>query len=114
MLIPSGFCRYDLKGSKKGSVSIFSEGLPGLPDNIRYDGQDGFFVSLVVPADESHPAPSVSLGQFPYIRKFLSRLLFLIELPFAQINQAYPNGFCRHVAHAVCLVLLNHHDRKPS
>lgn len=90
-----------MKGSKKGTVSVFAEGLPGMPDNIRFDGRDGFYVSLVVPADEAHPALPVTLGPFPNIRKFLARVLYLLELPFIQINNFYPNYFCRRVAHHV-------------
>lgn len=93
--------RYDLKGNKKGTVSVFAEGLPGLPDNIRIDGQGGFYVSLVQIADESHPALPVVLGPFPNIRKFLSRVIFLLELPFDQINNFYPNYFCRRAKHFI-------------
>ncbi|KAK3932460.1 Adipocyte plasma membrane-associated protein [Frankliniella fusca] len=93
--------RFDLKGNKKGILSVFAEGLPGLPDNIRIDGQGGFYVSLVVPADESHPALPIVLAPFPNIRKFLSRVIFLLELPFAQINKYYPNYFCRRAEHFI-------------
>lgn len=93
--------KYELKGSKKGTVSVFAEGLPGAPDNIRFDGRDGFYVSLVIPADEYHPLVTVSLGPFPYIRKFLGRLLYILEFPFAQIDRIYPNYICRRAAHAI-------------
>lgn len=93
--------RLDLKGNKKGTVSVLAEGLPGLPDNIRFDGKDGFFVSLVAPASESEPALPVTLGPFPNIRKFLSRVLYLLELPFIQINKLYPNYFARRAIHSV-------------
>lgn len=93
--------RLDLKGSKKGTVSVLAEGLPGLPDNIRFDGQDGFFVSLVAPADESQPSLPITLAPFPNIRKFLSRLLYLLELPFIQINKVYPNYFAQRAAHSI-------------
>ncbi|KAJ1529749.1 hypothetical protein ONE63_006499 [Megalurothrips usitatus] len=93
--------RIDLKGSKAGSVSIFAEGLPGLPDNIRADGLGGFYVPLVSSADDAHPALPLVLGPFPLVRKFLSRLMFLLELPFVQINNVYPNYFCRRAAHMI-------------
>ncbi|XP_034250126.1 adipocyte plasma membrane-associated protein-like isoform X2 [Thrips palmi] len=93
--------RLDLKGNNKGTVSILAEGLPGLPDNIRFDGQDGFFVALVASADESHPALPVTLAPFPNIRKFLARVLYLLEMPFIQIHKLYPNYFTRRAIHSI-------------
>lgn len=93
-----------MKGAKKGTKEVFAEGLPGLPDNVRVDGRGGFFVSVVVPADETHPSLPVVLGPFPNVRKFLARVLYLLELPFVQINNLYPNYFCRRAAHAVSIM----------
>lgn len=94
----------DLKGNKKNAVSIFADGLPGVPDNIRFDGQDGFLVAIVAPADESHPSLSVTLAPFPNIRKFFARVLYLLELPFIQINNLYPNYFARRAIHSVRII----------
>ncbi|XP_057462937.1 protein STRICTOSIDINE SYNTHASE-LIKE 5-like [Actinidia eriantha] len=38
--------RYYIKGEKKGSVDIFIDNLPGVPDNIRYDGEGQFWIGL--------------------------------------------------------------------
>ena len=96
--------RYNLKGANKGTLQVFAEGLPGVPDNVRIDGLGGFYVSLVMPADKTHPCLPVVLGTFPNIRKFLARVLYLLELPFVQINNLYPNYFCRRAAHAVSIM----------
>ncbi|CAH9098443.1 unnamed protein product [Cuscuta epithymum] len=39
--------RLYLKGERKGTVDFFVEDLPGMPDNIRYDGEGHFWIALV-------------------------------------------------------------------
>nr|GMC59816.1 protein STRICTOSIDINE SYNTHASE-LIKE 6-like [Ipomoea batatas] len=38
--------RFYIKGEKKGFVDVFIENLPGMPDNIRYDGEGLFWIAL--------------------------------------------------------------------
>ncbi|XP_078442641.1 protein STRICTOSIDINE SYNTHASE-LIKE 6-like [Wolffia australiana] len=38
--------RYHIRGEKKGAVDLFVDGLSGLPDNIRYDGDGRFWIGL--------------------------------------------------------------------
>uniref|UniRef100_A0A0D6QRV5 Strictosidine synthase conserved region domain-containing protein n=1 Tax=Araucaria cunninghamii TaxID=56994 RepID=A0A0D6QRV5_ARACU len=38
--------KYWLQGPKEGSVESFIDGLPGFPDNIRYDGEGTFWIAL--------------------------------------------------------------------
>ncbi|OMO55727.1 AMP-dependent synthetase/ligase [Corchorus capsularis] len=41
-------CRkYYFQGKKKGSVEKFIDNLPGMPDNIRYDGEGHFWIALI-------------------------------------------------------------------
>ncbi|XP_022775473.1 protein STRICTOSIDINE SYNTHASE-LIKE 5-like [Durio zibethinus] len=41
-------CRkYYIKGMKKGNVEKFIDNLPGMPDNIRYDGEGHYWIALV-------------------------------------------------------------------
>ncbi|XP_051147307.1 protein STRICTOSIDINE SYNTHASE-LIKE 5-like [Andrographis paniculata] len=45
----TGMCRckkYYIEGPKKGSAETFVENLPGLPDNIRYDGKGHYWIAL--------------------------------------------------------------------
>ncbi|CAB4287918.1 unnamed protein product [Prunus armeniaca] len=61
-------CRkYYLHGSKKGSVENFIDHLPGLPDNIRYDGEGQYWIAL---ATEVTPYWDLAL-RYPFIRKVL-------------------------------------------
>jgi sugar lactone lactonase YvrE len=43
--------RYWLKGPKAGQFEPFIENLPGFPDNISYNGRDGFWLALFAPRD---------------------------------------------------------------
>lgn len=38
--------RYYISGEKKGMIDTFIEHLPGLPDNIRYDGEGHYWIAL--------------------------------------------------------------------
>jgi hypothetical protein len=91
--------RYYLKGSKKGHRDIFIDGLPGLPDNLKSDGQGGFLVPLIVFRDKSNPVIFQSLGPFPLLRKFIARILALLEMSFEQIDKIYPNYYAKRIVH---------------
>ena len=91
--------RYYLKGPNKGERDIFIDGLPGVPDNLKSDGQGGFFVPLIVTRDKSNPVLFQSLGPFPILRKFLSRVLALLEMGFEQVDKIYPNIFSKKAVH---------------
>ncbi|MES3041327.1 MAG: SMP-30/gluconolactonase/LRE family protein [Pseudomonadota bacterium] len=60
-----------LKGDKAGRQDIFRDNLPGLPDNISFNGQDTFWVAIFTPRN-------IFLDTFadkPYMRKVLARAL---------------------------------------
>ncbi|GER29336.1 calcium-dependent phosphotriesterase superfamily protein [Striga asiatica] len=38
--------RYYIQGPRRGSVDVFIENLPGLPDNIKYDGEGQYWIAL--------------------------------------------------------------------
>lgn len=62
--------RYWLKGERAGTAEVLIENLPGFPDNISYNGRDGFWLALFAPRD---PALDAVLP-YPMIRKLLYRL----------------------------------------
>lgn len=42
-------CRkYYIYGEKSGLVEKFADNLPGLPDNIRYDGEGHYLIAIVM------------------------------------------------------------------
>lgn len=92
--------RYYLKGPKQGTWDIFIDRLPGLSDNLTPDA-DGLWVPLVLPVDAENPALWQSAADAPLIRKFLARVLALIELPFKLIEQVYPNPYTANAVHKI-------------
>lgn len=89
----SRLLRYYLKGPKKGTHDVFVDGLPGLPDNLKSDGKDGFIVPLVMARDAGHPNVFQIFGPFPLIRKFFARIMGLTELSLQMIEKVYPNFY---------------------
>lgn len=43
--------RYWLKGAKAGQKEVFIDNLPGFPDNISFNGRDGYWLALYAPRD---------------------------------------------------------------
>jgi len=64
--------RYWLSGTKKGQSEIFLDNLPGLPDNITYNGKGTFWIALVQGPDTRRTIDS--LLPKPFIRKLILRL----------------------------------------
>ncbi|KAG5890708.1 hypothetical protein JTB14_016538 [Gonioctena quinquepunctata] len=93
--------RYYLKGPKKGTHDVFIDGLPGLPDNLKSDGQGGVFVSMVVAEDEDHLYLSQIILPFPRIRKFVSRIFGIFQLGFETLNKVYPCEFAKRAIHSI-------------
>lgn len=93
--------RYWLKGPMAGSTEVFLDGLPGLPDNLRSNGKGGFFVPLVAPRFKTFPSPHELLAPYPLVRRFLARLLSLIELPFELIHRNFPNEITGRITYWV-------------
>lgn len=92
--------KYYLKGAKKGQSEVFVEGLPGVPDNVTPD-EDGLWIALVVSADPQNPLLPHSMAPLPLVRKFLLRLLHLIEMPFTFITNLYPNPYTKSIAYKI-------------
>lgn len=55
--------RYWLKGAKAGQKEVFIDNLPGFPDNISFNGRDGYWLALYAPRDpmldELLPCPAL-------------------------------------------------------
>ncbi|KAL8532184.1 hypothetical protein ACS0TY_008691 [Phlomoides rotata] len=56
--------RYYIQGPKKGSVDMFVENLPGIVDNIRYDGEGQYWIALSTNAYHWE-----ILQKYPFVRK---------------------------------------------
>nr|XP_033337228.1 adipocyte plasma membrane-associated protein-like [Megalopta genalis] len=97
----SRIIKYHLKGPKTGQHEIFAEALPGFPDNVHTDGQGGFLISIIASVDSENPCLPHSLIPHPYLRKMISRFMYLIEAPFKLLKDVYPNYYAERVIYSV-------------
>ena len=82
-----------MKGPKAGQHEIFVDGLPGMPDNLRRSGNGGFYVPLITPRFRTMPVLSDVIAPYPVVRKFLARLICLLQAPAKLVNKYYPNPY---------------------
>ncbi len=65
-----------LNGPRAGERDFFVEALPGMPDNLSFDGRDTFWVALVVPRN-----PAAEIGSSsPFLRKMFYRVTELLGI----------------------------------
>lgn len=69
--------RYWLKGERTGTHDLFIDNLPGLPDNLSFNGRDRFWVALYSPRN---PLLDGFAG-YPLLRKVMVRALMVIPRP---------------------------------
>jgi len=63
-----------LKGPKAGRQDVFRDNLPGLPDNITFNGQDRFWLAIFTPRNYFLDA----FADNPFMRKVFARALRVI------------------------------------
>ena len=69
--------RFWLTGPKAGSSEVFIDNLPGLPDNLSFNGQDRFWVALYAPRNALLDATAAH----PFMRKMIVRALTVLPKP---------------------------------
>ncbi|NMX70851.1 SMP-30/gluconolactonase/LRE family protein [Pseudomonas sp. WS 5059] len=69
--------RFWLKGDKAGTHDLFIDNLPGLPDNLTFNGRDRFWVALYSPRNPLLDG----LAGYPAIRKMMVRALMVVPKP---------------------------------
>ena len=69
--------RYWLKGERAGQHDLFIDNLPGLPDNLSFNGQDRFWVALYSPRNPLLD----SFAGYPLLRKVMVRALMVVPKP---------------------------------
>lgn len=69
--------RYWLKGEQAGQHDLFIDNLPGLPDNLSFNGAGRFWVALYAPRNPllDGTAP------YPFVRKMLVRAMTVLPKP---------------------------------
>ncbi|KAG8233760.1 hypothetical protein J437_LFUL003831 [Ladona fulva] len=91
--------RYYLKGPKAGRSDVFLDGLPGVPDNIKPNGEGGFLITLITQRDKGQFDLVAFLGKYPIIQKFFARMLMLIEMTFSSVEMIMPNAYTKKAVH---------------
>ena len=71
--------KYHLVGKKKGQSEIYAD-MPGVPDNITPNGDNGYFVGIIFPLTSKLDDVIKQLRSFHPIVRLLVRLLKLIHL----------------------------------
>ncbi|WP_448144640.1 SMP-30/gluconolactonase/LRE family protein [Pseudomonas silesiensis] len=69
--------RYWLSGPKAGTRDLFIDNLPGLPDNLAFNGRDRFWVALYAPRNALLDA----MAAHPFARKMIVRAMTLLPKP---------------------------------
>ncbi|MFJ7312065.1 SMP-30/gluconolactonase/LRE family protein [Pseudomonas sp. NPDC098747] len=69
--------RFWLKGPQAGTHDLFIDNLPGLPDNLSFNGRDRFWVALYAPRSALLDATA----GHPFARKMIVRALSVLPTP---------------------------------
>lgn len=69
--------RFWLKGPQAGTQDLFIDNLPGLPDNLSFNGHDRFWVALYAPRN----ALLDGTAGHPFVRKMIVRALSVLPKP---------------------------------
>ncbi|TWD52063.1 SMP-30/gluconolactonase/LRE family protein [Pseudomonas sp. SJZ131] len=69
--------RYWLSGPKAGTHDVFIDNLPGMPDNLAFNGRDRFWVALYAPRNALLDATA----PHPFLRKMIARAMTVLPKP---------------------------------
>lgn len=95
------YCRYYLKGPKKGTSDIFVDNLPGFPDNIKLNSRGNYFVGMgSVRFVGSSPLGSFLdlIGPYPGIKKVIAAVwIYCTNLPQVRWKWEFRTFSCHRV-----------------
>nr|XP_043634494.1 protein STRICTOSIDINE SYNTHASE-LIKE 5-like [Erigeron canadensis] len=74
--------RHYIHGEKEGSVDVFIDRLPGMPDNIHIDGEGHYWIAI--PTEHTYELDMVR--KYPYIRRVLAFLEKYLKRPSVEKN----------------------------
>jgi sugar lactone lactonase YvrE len=69
--------RYWLSGPNAGTHDLFIDNLPGMPDNLAFNGRDRFWVALYAPRN----ALLDKTAPYPFVRKMIARAMTVLPKP---------------------------------
>lgn len=76
--------RYWLTGPRAGTDDIFAGNLPGMPDNVSFNGKDRFWVAIYTPRNPLLDG----LAGHPYVRKMIARAMQILPRPIEHRSMA--------------------------
>ncbi|KAK3864707.1 hypothetical protein Pcinc_029625 [Petrolisthes cinctipes] len=83
--------RHWLHGPKAGQTEMFVDRLPGFPDNIRPNGKGGYYIAIITVFPESSLRVLRIAGRLPWLRKLVTRVLYLTQLLLETIGKLDPS-----------------------
>lgn len=92
--------RYYLKGPKAGTHDIFIDRLPGQIDNLVED-DTGIWAAVLIAVDDENPSLLAKLASYPKARKFLVRLMSMLEVPFEYLYAKTGSHLALRVSHFI-------------
>uniref|UniRef100_T1IQL5 polyribonucleotide nucleotidyltransferase n=1 Tax=Strigamia maritima TaxID=126957 RepID=T1IQL5_STRMM len=85
--------KYHLKGAKKGQIEIFTDNLPGIPDNIHRTNRGTYWVALVGVRYAGKQTFPETFGSYPTIRKVVGRFFSIVDTVFQWTLQTVQNKY---------------------
>lgn len=76
--------KYYIAGKRADTYHVFADALPGCPDNLTPDDK-GLWVALPWASDRDNMIYFQKLAQYPTIRKFFSRVVYLSSYMFKRL-----------------------------
>ncbi|KAG8184349.1 hypothetical protein JTE90_006752 [Oedothorax gibbosus] len=81
--------RYHLLGAQQGRVDVFSDALPGEPDNIRPSSR-GYWVGFTSGRNSTHPLLPDVLAPYPTLKRLFARLYHAVGTLLTSVTQLVP------------------------
>eukprot|EP00088_Acartia_fossae_P062451 TRINITY_DN7540_c0_g1_i1.p1 TRINITY_DN7540_c0_g1~~TRINITY_DN7540_c0_g1_i1.p1 ORF type:complete len:486 (+),score=91.66 TRINITY_DN7540_c0_g1_i1:146-1603(+) len=81
--------------SDKPTHEVLSTQLPGLPDNVRVNDRGNFYVGIISPRLPNTWHILELVAPHNLIRKFVSRLIYMVLMPVKLINYVFPTTTTR-------------------
>ncbi len=78
--------RYYLKGPKAGTMDIFADNLPGLPDNVRLSSSGGYWVAIAIVRRPDKISIYDFFASKPWLRKFITKVKFMYLAVYFQLS----------------------------
>lgn len=90
--------KYHLRGKKEGKLEVFIDNLPGIPDNIRTNGQGGYWLPLYMAFPPGQTDLTNVLKPYPTVRKVFARIISIIRSVILFVDRFCPSPKLKTIA----------------